>query len=293
MTEPDVDMFFARLSPSLSGLITAIYELQIGAVPVADQQHPEWYNLRFPLSGEWWSRLEDDPVEPFLPSFAQGPNTSLIDFGGHAGAMFGVGLMPAGWALLFGGTAEGLANSNQPLAQFMPPEELDSIIAGLHSLPTFTERAAMVEAMLLKRLAERPVTLYVERVIALQKALIDPEIGTVDALSEATGLSVRTLERLCQSAIGFSPKVLLRRQRFMRMLGQMHLQSPADWPAFLDPLYSDQSHMIRDFHAFLGTTPTRYFARTRPILAVATKRRMAMMGAPMQALPNRPTEVSA
>lgn len=289
MTEPDVDMFFARLSPALTGLITAIYELQIGDVAVADQQHPEWFNLRFPLSGHWWSRLEDGPVEPMLPSFAQGPNTSLIDFGGHAGAMFGVGLMPAGWALLFGGTADGLANSNQPLAQLMPSEELGAIVAGLHSLPTFTERAAMVETALLKRLAERPVTGHVERVIALQKALINPDIGTVDALSEATGLSVRTLERVCGTAMGFSPKLLLRRQRFMRMLGQMHLQSPADWSSFLDPFYSDQSHMIRDFHAFLGTSPNRYFARTRPILAVATKRRMAMMGAPMQALPNRPT----
>ena len=290
MAEIDVDMLFARLSPKLTGLITAIYELQIGDVAVADQQHPEWYNLRFPLSGTWWSRLDDGPVEPMLPSFVQGPNTSLIDFGGHAGAMFGVGLMPAGWALLFGGTAEGLANANQPLDRHMAADELAAIVAGLHSLPDFTQRAAMVEAALLKRLAERPVDAHVERVIALQKALIDPDNGTVEALAEATGLSTRTLERLCHSAIGFSPKLLLRRQRFMRMLGQMHLQSPADWPAFLDPFYSDQSHMIRDFHAFLGTSPTRYFARTRPILAVATKRRMAMMGAPMQALPNKVEE---
>lgn len=288
MTDDNVDMFFARLSPSLTGLITAIYELQVGATAVADQQHPEWFNLRFPLSGEWWSRLDDGPVEPMLPSFVQGPNTALIDFGGHGGAMFGVGLMPAGWALLFGGTADGLANSNQPLAHHVPAEELDAIIAGLHNLPSFTERAAMVEAVLLKRLAERPVTAHVERVIALQMALMDPEIGTVEALSHGTGLAVRTLERLCRSALGFSPKLLLRRQRFMRMLGQMHLQSPDDWQDFLDPFYSDQSHMIRDFHAFLGLAPSRYFARSRPILAVATKRRMAMMGAPMQALPNKP-----
>ncbi len=287
MAEIDVDMLFARLSPALTGLITAIYELQIGAVAVADQQHPEWYNLRFPLSGDWWSRIDDGPVEAMGPAFVQGPNTSLIDFGGHAGAMFGVGLMPAGWALLFGGTADGLANANQSLDRHMAADERGAIIAGLQSLPDFTQRAAMVEAALLKRLAERPVDAHVTRVIALQKALIDPQIGTVEALAEATGLSIRTLERLCQTAIGFSPKLLLRRQRFMRMLGQMHLQSPADWPGFLDPFYSDQSHMIRDFHAFLGTSPTRYFARARPILAVATKRRMAMMGAPMQALPNK------
>lgn len=287
MDQPDVDMLFAHLSPELHGLVTAIYELQIGDVAVADQQHPEWFNLRVPLSGHWWSRLDDGPVEPFLPSFVQGPNTSLIDFGGHRGAMFGFGLMPAGWALLFGGTADGLANASRPLSDFLEPDELAALVDGLFALPDYAARAAMVQAMLLKRLAERPVDTYAARVMAAQKALLDPDVGTVDGFAEATGLSLRTLERLCHSAMGFSPKLLLRRQRFMRMLGQMHLQSPADWPAFLDPFYSDQSHMIRDFHAFLGTTPTRYFARERPILAVATKRRMAMMGAPVQMLPNK------
>ena len=290
MTKPDVEMLFARLSPALAGLVTAIYELQIGATAVSDQQHPEWFNLRFPLSGNWWSRLDSGPVESMAPSFVQGPNTSLIDFGGHGGAMFGVGLMPAGWALLFGGTARDLANSSQPLARFMAADELRVAVDGLHILPDFTQRAALIETMLLRRMADRPKTQHAERVIALQSALINPAIGTVDALAQTTGLSMRTLERLCRLSMGFSPKLLLRRQRFMRMLGQMHLQSPADWPGFLDPFYSDQSHMIRDFHAFLGTPPNRYFSRPRPILAVATTRRMAMMGAPMQALPNRQTQ---
>lgn len=283
-------MLFARLSPSLSGLVTAIYELQIGDTAVSDQQHPEWFNLRFPLSGSWWSRRDDDPVEPMAPSFVQGPNTSLIDFGGHGGAMFGVGLLPAGWALLFGGTAEGLSNSSLPLLHFLALSELEALVDGLHGLPDFTQRAAMVETMLLQRLARAPMTQYVERVMALQAALIDPSIGTVDALAQTTGLSMRTLERLCSSAIGFPPKLLLRRQRFLRMLGLMHLQSPADWRAFLDPFYSDQSHMIREFQAFLGTSPNRYFSRSRPILAVATKRRMAMMGSPIQGLPNQPAQ---
>ena len=286
MIQPNVDMLFARLSPSLEGLVTAIYELQVGVAAVADQQHPEWFNLRFPLSGSWWSRRNNDQVELMAPSFVQGPNTSLIDFGGHAGAMFGVGLMPAGWALLFESTAEGLSNSSLPLSQFLPAGELEALVDGLQGLPDFTQRATMVEAMLLQRLACAPMTSHVERVMALQAALIDPSIGTVDALAQTTDLSMRTLERLCRLAIGFPPKLLLRRQRFLRMLGLMHLQSPADWLAFLDPFYSDQSHMIRDFQAFLGTSPNRYFSRSRPVLAVATERRMAMMGSPIQALPN-------
>lgn len=289
MTRIDLDIHFARLSPSLEGLVTAIYELEIGANPVSDQQHPEWFNLRFPLSGSWWFRRDDDPVEPFASGFVQGPNTSLIDFGGQGGALFGVGMLPAGWALLFGGTAEGLSNNRKSLTHFLADDEHQELVDNLHGLPDFAARAAMVEAMLLKRLAQTPMNGHVERVIAVQSALIDPTIGSVDALAQRTGFSIRTLERICQAAIGFPPKLLLRRQRFLRMLGQMHLQSPTDWQAFLDPFYSDQSHMIRDFKAFLGTSPNRYFSRTRPVLAVATKRRMAMMGSPIQALPNYPS----
>lgn len=292
VTHEDVDMHFARLSPSLEGLVTAIYELQIGANPVSDQQHPEWFNLRFPLSGSWWFRRDDDPVEPFATGFVQGPNTSLIDFGGHDGALFGVGMLPAGWAMLFGGTAEGLSNDRMSLSHFMTATEYEALFDGLHRLPDFAQRAEMVESMLLQRLTRTPMNKHIERVIAVQSALMDPMIGSVDALAQATGLSIRTLERVCRSAIGFPPKLLLRRQRFLRMLGQMHLQSPADWPAFLDPFYSDQSHMIRDFKAFLGTSPNRYFSKTRPVLAVATKRRMAMLGSPIQALPNSPASRS-
>lgn len=138
---------------------------------------------------------------------------------------------------------------------------------------------------MLARLATRDTTARIERIKAVQTAISDPAIGTVEALADVTGLATRTLERLCRSAMGFAPKLLLRRQRFMRMLGQMHLQSPADWPDFLDPLYTDQSHMIRDFRTFLGTTPTGYFARERPILQASVAKRMAMLGAPMQALP--------
>jgi hypothetical protein len=41
------------------------------------------------------------------------------------------------------------------------------------------------------------------------------------------------------------PKSLLRRQRFLRMLGTLHVRPYSEWGDFLDPQYVDQSHMVR------------------------------------------------
>ncbi len=284
-SEADFAIDIAMPSAALSGLVTAIYEIRIGAAPIADELHPEWFNLRLRLSGEWWGQVADGSAARIEGPLVQGPTTGLTGFGGRDGVMHGIGLMPAGWAQLFGGTAEGLANNGEPLDRFVPVEELDALDDRLQAAADFSERASICEEAMLARLATRDTTARIERIKAVQTAISDPAIGTVEALADVACLGTRTLERLCRSAMGFAPKLLLRRQRFMRMLGQMHLQSPADWPDFLDPLYTDQSHMIRDFRTFLGTTPTGYFARERPILQASVAKRMAMLGAPMQALP--------
>ena len=63
-----------------------------------------------------------------------------------------------------------------------------------------------------------------EKVVACQHALRDPEIADVEALSEAVGTGRRTLERLCGRYFGFPPKLLLRRQRFLRSLARFTLE---------------------------------------------------------------------
>ena len=46
----------------------------------------------------------------------------------------------------------------------------------------------------------------------------------------------------------------------------MQGMSVGEWPNFLYPQYTDQSHMIRDFQHFIGMAPTRYFSMDRPLL---------------------------
>jgi AraC-like DNA-binding protein len=64
-------------------------------------------------------------------------------------------------------------------------------------------------------------------------------------VAQAVGVTDRTLERAFDHFVGMSPKVFSRLTRF-----RAYLESPA-----LDEGYFDDSHLIRDFHEFSGTTP--------------------------------------
>jgi AraC-like DNA-binding protein len=288
LAAPDFSVHFAPPPPALQGFVTAVYEVEVVRGEIRDELHPEWFNLRLPLSGDWWGQVSGGPRDILDGPVVQGPTTRLTAFAGRDGILLGVGLMPAGWALLYGGDAAGLANTSRPLEDYLPGIASGAIAQRLHAAPDFAARAAICIESLLARLAAGERCARVERILAVQSAIADPAIATVAQLAEQCGLGLRTLERLCLSAMGFPPKLLLRRQRFLRMLGLMHLRPYQDWPAFLDPHYSDQSHMIRDFRLFLGTTPTGYFARPRPVLQATTAKRLALLGSPMQALASVP-----
>ena len=122
------------------------------------------------------------------------------------------------------------------------------------------------------------------RIVAIHQAVIDPAISTVTQLVERVGASQRTIERTCQQAFGFSPKLLLRRQRFMRSLTQFMLDPSLKWIGALDGSYHDQAQFVRDFHEFMGMTPRDYAARPHPILETFMHERDRVRGAAVQTL---------
>jgi AraC-like DNA-binding protein len=197
--------------------------------------------------------------------------------------MWGVGLLPLGWAKFVRAAAGEFADalldgwSNEAFASFAP---LAASLYGSEPDPE-AELARIAAHFLAYPLAPLPDE---QRILAIHAALIDPEVATVAELVNRAGVGQRTVERLCHRAFGFTPKLLLRRQRFMRSLTQYLMDPSLKWVEALDSHYHDQAQFVRDFKEFMGMSPRQYAALEHPIIGAVMHERALFAGRAVQAL---------
>lgn len=277
--------FFAP-HPELTRYISAIYLNDIDVVPgsrMEDMLHPEWANLRF---------MEGDPGEGCVgfgtmhptPACALiGPTCKATRFAIGTVRSWGIGFLPLGWAKFVQASAEHYADRSLDAEQdpaFASLVRLRPLLRDPDCNPQ--EQADVINRHLVSLLDDaQPDDAGVARVHA---ALADPAVDTVAELAARAAISERALIRFSRRAFGFPPKLLLRRQRFLRTLGAFMLDPSRFWTHTLDLHYHDQSHFNRDFSRFMGMTPSAYMATPHPIVDAAVRGRMAAMGAPMQVL---------
>jgi len=278
---------FALPSAELSPYVTTYYYTEAVASPsepvLEDYLHPEWPNLRFMEEGWSQSAIGDAPLTTTPAFTATGPTSSATRFRIRSGSSWGIGLMPLGWAAFVDADASEHADcvsdgmespafaAFRPLARDLAASDGD-----------YAEELAIIErhmaALVPKRgSSDRAIT-------AINSALVDPELATVSDLADRVGMKVRSLERLCKRAFGFTPKLLMRRQRFLRSLSQFMLDPSLKWLSTLDYQYHDQAHFVRDFKRFMGMSPSEYAKKDKPFLVAAARARMAIAGEAVQGL---------
>jgi AraC-like DNA-binding protein len=97
-----------------------------------------------------------------------------------------------------------------------------------------------------------------------------PAVTRPEHLAEATGVGVRTLQRLFAEYVGAGPGWVIRRWRVIQAAeraggGPLGPSPAGTWAQIAAELgYSDQAHLVREFRATLGTTPGAYAGRVRP-----------------------------
>lgn len=281
-----VQVRFHLPPPQLQAYFTTFYLVDI-TVPegtrAIDRLQPEWANLRF-YSGV--NPIADCPDGTQLTDTnfpATGPSTKAVRFEVGPARMWGVGLLPLGWAKFVPVPAAELA---------------DAVVDG-HQHPAFACFAPLAasifadqpdEAGELKRITDYFLGRLIDpvpdekRIMAIHTALLDPEVASVSQLVAQAGIGQRTVERICDRAFGFSPKVLLRRQRFMRSLAQFMLDPSLKWIGAIDGHYHDQAQFVRDFRQFMGMTPRQYAALDKPILSAIMHERARIAGEAVQTL---------
>lgn len=283
-----VKVRFFLPSPALAPYITTYYLTEVDLAPAAtieDWLHPEWGNLRFARNDGWSAAIGAGPLAPIPHFVATGPTSMATRF--HTGPMrsWGIGLLPLGWARLVGSPADRYADCNvdgatEPAFQAFAPL-LDLIFSGA---PDPAAEAARIDTFLLDLLDRTTAPDDEARIRAAHAALLDLPSGSVGELAARLGLSARSLERLSLRAFGFPPKLLLRRQRFLRSLAQFMLDPTLSWIRTIDWQYVDQAHFVRDFKRFMTMSPSAYAALDKPVLRAAAQARAAAAGAAVQVL---------
>jgi AraC-like DNA-binding protein len=82
-----------------------------------------------------------------------------------------------------------------------------------------------------------------------------PEESTVQEICEQTGWYYKKLERAFLQTVGYTPKYYSRIVRFNKAIRHMSKGKPSLTSVSYLSGYYDQSHFIRDFKKFAGTTP--------------------------------------
>jgi AraC-like DNA-binding protein len=275
----------------LSRFFTTFYLAEI-TVPeggrAVDHLHPEWANLRFHKGASPHDLLEAENYAGQrihqVDFAATGPSGHALRFEVGTCRIWGIGLMPLGWAKFITAPADTLADAvvdGQVDEAFAPFRPLADTLFG--DEPDAEGELARISAHFIA-MASAPLA-DEERIVAIHTALVDPDVATVAELVKRVGVSQRTVERVCARAFGFSPKLLLRRQRFMRSLSQYMLDPSLKWIGALDGHYHDQAQFVREFRDFMGMTPRQYGGLDHPILnAIMNERARMLAGAAVQAL---------
>ena len=277
---------FYRPPGRLARYFTTFYLTEItvpGGGRVTDLLHPEWANLRF-HTGSLPSATSLGGQSVANAGFiATGPSSRALEFELGSGRAWGVGLLPLGFARFVGAEAADLADAvcdgREP-----GPFAVFNALAGQIFGPEPDEAAELARITAWFAEFPTPRTGQEEQIEAAHSALVDPDVASVADFAARSGLGVRTLERVCRRSFGFTPKLLLRRQRFMRSLSQYMLDPSLKWIGAMDGHYHDQAQFVREFRQFMGTSPSAYARQPHPVLVPVMHERQRYVGSAVQTL---------
>jgi AraC-like DNA-binding protein len=165
----------------------------------------------------------------------------------------GAVLRPGAAGLLFGATADELAERHTPLED-------------LWDASARSVRERLLEADNVYRLAilESTLAARLPRVRSLHPAIasvIDEmhSLQSVEAAVQQSGISHRQFIAHFRRAVGLAPKTYLRVLRFQRGLQSLRQGKATSLVSLAaEAGYSDQAHFNRDFLEFTGITPMTY-----------------------------------
>ncbi|WP_164156420.1 helix-turn-helix domain-containing protein [Sandarakinorhabdus rubra] len=271
-------------APALRAHVSSYYWFESHLPAFADLMRAELGQVRLVVEGDAVNRYADGHVRAGRGAILQGPTTAPVHYSAQGSlSLFGIGLLPQGWAELIGLPAHELADDAVDLAAVLPAAGVTRLLDRLANAGSDAERCAVVNHCLLARLerVRSPVTWFTRLADDWLTASANPD---VDTLVAASGMSARSVERLSHRLYGASPKLLARKYRALGAAVRLGTGEADSWADAAGDAFYDQAHFIREFKSFTGMTPARFLAEAAPVTRLTIARRRQLPGLPKLAL---------
>ena len=266
-----ISLRYFQPAADLRPYLSSYYFFQADLPRVTDLVRADLAQIRFMLAGTGRYQFADNSFVDTPVVSLMGPTMAASRFT-VAGpvAVFGVGLLPTGWATGVREDACDLVHRVDDAAARFGPVFADALDA-MRCAPApevMVSIADVVMRTLFSRATEPPLWFT-----ALTETwLTECASPCVDVLVDRAGLSSRQLARLANRVYGAPPKLLARKYRALR--AAIQLSDPGtDWLSVAGEAFYDQSHFIREVKRFTGLTPTQLQADPPPVTRLMHQRR--------------------
>ena len=251
--------------PDLADMVSSFYFARINIAPFDEYERADRPQFRFVTHADGEYVFSDGHRAAVRRSNIVGPTSGRVHAISHRPTcIFGFGMLPAGWSALMGADAEKLTDRAIDAADLFGAW-VDAVADALHTASDDAERLVIGNNFVrevLKR-DEPPPMWFIRTVDQWLTGTASPQVADLVA---ATGMSIRSVERMTKHYYGLSPRMLARKYRAVRAASAL-ARGEGLAAAQLDVAFYDQSHLIREVKRFAGATPGQL---TRPTLYTAS-----------------------
>ncbi len=239
--------------PDLAEMVSSFYFARINMSNFDEYERADRPQFRFVTNADGEYIFADGYQSTVCRANIVGPTSGRVRAINRGPAqLFGFGMLPAGWAALMGDEADKLTDRAMDAADLFGPW-MDEVAVALENAASVEERLVIGNNFAREVLTrnEQPPMWFIRTVDGWLTASSSPQ---VPELVVATGMSIRSVERMTKHYYGLSPRMLARKYRAVRAASALARGEGLDAAQLGDAFY-DQSHLIREIKRFAGATP--------------------------------------
>lgn len=257
--------------PDLRGHVSAYYIFRADVPRISDLVRADLAQLRFMVSGAGTYSFANGTCIAAPEVSLLGPTTAATRFDAAGPLLvFGMGILPAGWAGLIGEDASLFADSVTDAVDVLGGMLEDALDA-----MRFDQHPAKMIGLantVMRRLVADMYDVPRWFTDLADDWLTGAPSPMIDQLVREAGISSRQIERLTRRIYGAPPKLLARKYRALRAASHL-AAADRGWADAAGEAFYDQSHFIREFKRFTGHTPLQFQRAPTPVTKLTLTRR--------------------